>query len=39
VAEADFPTEFGVFRIFGFEAPAADGAGTEEAVVLEIDDL
>ena len=27
VAEADFPTEFGVFRIFGFEGPAADGAG------------
>ena len=23
VAEADFPTEFGTFRIFGFEAPDA----------------
>jgi GTP cyclohydrolase II len=34
VAEADFPTEFGVFRIFGFEAPA--GNGTEEAVVLKM---
>ena len=37
VAEADFPTEFGVFRIFGFEAPAADG--TEEAVVLKMGDF
>jgi GTP cyclohydrolase II len=37
VAEADFPTEFGVFRIFGFEAPA--GAGTEEAVVLKLGDF
>src|SRR5260370_5136716 len=34
VAEADFPTEFGVFRIFGFEAPAGNGA--EEAVVLKM---
>ena len=37
VAEADFPTEFGVFRIFGFEAPADDG--TEEAVVLKMGDF
>ena len=37
VAEADFPTEFGVFRIFGFEAPA--GNGTEEAVVLKMGDF
>jgi GTP cyclohydrolase II len=37
VAEADFPTEFGVFRIYGFEAPA--GNGTEEAVVLKMGDL
>lgn len=37
VAEADFPTELGVFRIFGFEAPA--GAGTEEAVVLKMGEL
>jgi GTP cyclohydrolase II len=36
VAEANFPTEFGVFRIFGFEAPAGDGSGTEEAVVLKM---
>jgi len=34
VAEADFPTEFGVFRIFGFEAPAGDEM--EEAVVLKM---
>ncbi|MEO8596586.1 MAG: GTP cyclohydrolase II [Candidatus Solibacter sp.] len=34
VAEADFPTEFGSFRIFGFEAPAGDQ--TEEAVVLKM---
>jgi len=37
VAEADFPTELGVFRIYGFEAPA--GAGTDEAVVLKMGDL
>ena len=37
VAEADFPTEIGVFRIFGFEAPA--GNGTEEAVVLKMGDF
>ena len=39
VAEADFPTEFGIFRIFGFEAPAAGGAGIEEAVVLKMGDF
>ena len=33
VAEADFPTEFGVFRIYGFRRPAGDGR--EEAVVLK----
>lgn len=37
VAEADFPTEFGLFRIYGFEA--ADGSGTEEAVVLKMGDF
>jgi len=37
VAEADFPTEFGVFRIFGFEAPA--GNTNEEAVVLKMGDF
>jgi GTP cyclohydrolase II len=39
VAEANFPTEFGIFRIFGFEGPAADGAGIEEAVVLKMGDF
>ncbi|MEO8370430.1 MAG: GTP cyclohydrolase II [Candidatus Solibacter sp.] len=37
VAEADFPTEFGIFRIFGFEAPAGDEM--EEAVVLKMGDF
>jgi len=37
VAEADFPTEFGAFRIFGFEARTA--SVTEEAVVLKMGDL
>jgi GTP cyclohydrolase II len=37
VAEADFPTQFGPFRIYGFEA--ALGARTEEAVVLRMGDL
>jgi GTP cyclohydrolase II len=34
VAEAEFPTQFGLFRIFGFEGKA--GARTEEAVVLKM---
>ena len=34
VAEADFPTQFGAFRIYGFEARAA--GSTEEAVVLKM---
>lgn len=41
VAEADFPTQFGSFRIFGFEG-VSDGAGrarTEEAVALKMGDL
>jgi len=37
VAEADFPTQFGSFRIFGFRA--GNGARTEEAVVLKMGDL
>jgi len=37
VAEADFPTQFGEFRIYGFEARAGDRA--EEAVVLKMGDL
>jgi GTP cyclohydrolase II len=37
VAEAAFPTQFGSFRIYGFEG--RDGATTEEAVVLKMGDL
>ena len=42
VAEADFPTEFGLFRIYGFEAGYAshvEKARVEEAVVLRMGDL
>jgi GTP cyclohydrolase II len=37
VAEADFPTRFGHFRIYGFEGRY--GGEVEEAVVLEMGDL
>jgi GTP cyclohydrolase II len=37
VAEADFPSRFGRFRIFGFEGVKA--TETEEAVVLKLGDL
>ena len=37
VAEADFPTQFGLFRIFGFEGAFDDGV--EEAVVLRMGNL
>ncbi len=37
VAEADFPTQFGFFRIFGFRGLAA--GRVEEAVVLKMGDL
>lgn len=37
VAEADFPTEFGLFRIYGFEGRSGDRV--EEAVVLSMGDL
>ncbi|MEO7653827.1 MAG: GTP cyclohydrolase II [Bryobacteraceae bacterium] len=37
VAEANFPTRFGQFRIFGFEGTASDHV--EEAVVLKRGDL
>src|SRR5438874_2074521 len=37
VAEADFPTRFGFFRIYGFEG--RNGAQIEEAVVLKMGDL
>ena len=38
VAEADFPSEFGDFRILGFRATLDDGR-IEEAVVLKMGDL
>jgi GTP cyclohydrolase II len=37
VAEADFPTQFGFFRIYGFEGRR--GLITEEAVVLRMGDI
>jgi GTP cyclohydrolase II len=37
VAEADFPTRFGQFRIYGFEGIRP--AETEEAIVLKLGDL
>ena len=37
VAEADFPTQFGSFRIYGFRGGPADDV--EEAVVLRMGDL
>jgi GTP cyclohydrolase II len=40
VAEADFPTQFGLFRIYGFEGVfTGTQARTEEAVVLKMGDL
>ena len=39
VAEADFPTRFGQFRIFGFRACLEDGTPIDEAVVLRLGDL
>jgi GTP cyclohydrolase II len=41
VAEADFPTQFGLFRIYGFEGIFTTSASsrTEEAVVLKMGDL
>ena len=37
VAEADFPSEFGFFRIYGFRG--VEGGRTEEAVALRMGDL
>jgi GTP cyclohydrolase II len=37
VAEADFPTEYGLFRIYGFEGRV--GSRSEEAVVLKMGDI
>jgi len=40
VAEAEFPTQFGLFRIYGFEGVFPDlGTRTEEAVALKMGDL
>jgi GTP cyclohydrolase II len=39
VAEADFPTEYGLFRIYGFRNAPPNGGGAEEAVVLRMGDL
>ena len=41
VAEANFPTEYGLFRIYGFEARAGDRNRTrvEEAVALRMGDV
>ena len=36
VAEADFPTQYGTFRIFGFEGEPSNGLRHEEAVVLRM---
>ena len=38
VAEADFPSRFGLFRIYGFEGVKA-AADVEEAVVLRLGDI
>src|SRR5215212_3356450 len=38
VAEADFPSEFGFFRIYGFRGTSADSK-VEEAVALKLGDL
>src|ERR671924_727109 len=39
VAEADFPTRWGHFRIMGFERPAQAGKAAETAVALVMGDL
>lgn len=39
VAEADFPTQFGRFRIYGFEGVPVNGNPPEEAVALVMGDL
>src|SRR5690348_11187708 len=39
VAEADFPTRFGHFRIYAFEGPLQDGKAPEEAVVLKMGEI
>ena len=39
MAEADFPTRWGTFRILGFESAASADAGPETAVALVMGDL
>jgi GTP cyclohydrolase II len=39
VAEAEFPTRWGAFRIFGFEGYATDDRRVESAVALTMGDL
>jgi GTP cyclohydrolase II len=39
VAEADFPSEFGHFRIYGFRSVETGGREPEEAVVLRMGDI
>ena len=39
VAEADFPSEFGHFRIYGFRSTPNNGRAPEEAVVLRMGDV
>jgi GTP cyclohydrolase II len=39
VAEADFPSEFGHFRIYGFRSPETNGREPDEAVVLRMGDV
>lgn len=39
LAEADFPSEFGHFRIYGFQTAAENGQAPEEAVALRMGDL
>jgi GTP cyclohydrolase II len=38
-AEAEFPTEYGLFRIYGFEGRTPANHSVEEAVVLQMGDL
>lgn len=39
VAEADFPSGFGHFRVYGFRGTAGNGQEPEEAVVLRMGDI
>ena len=39
VASAEFPTRWGKFRIFGFQAEAGGGSSKEEAVALVMGDV